>query len=229
MVGCGLFQLVDVQRSFAQPQYKIRFFDSDVTIDFEQDDIPEIVGGTWKRVNYATEDRSRGSDLGQRSDVWQFQAPRCRPVASLDQTFPGWHELTTCYKNLGWTLIDRTRIVPEAKEGEEPWAYIEVNLEKETGEKGYLLFSHFDAFGEPVEAPERWGSINSFIIRARNRMSQRVRANLFDSATYQTQVFLQSYNGFDEEVKEEVKEQYLEIREMMRERFKEKRESDPAE
>ena len=229
MIGCGLFQLVDVQRSLAQPQYKIRFFDSDVTIDFEQDDIPEFVGGTWKRVNYATEDRSRGSDLGQRSDVWQFQAPRCRPVASLDQTFPGWHELTTCYKNLGWTLIDRTRIVPEAKEGEEPWAYIEANLEKETGEKGYLLFSHFDAFGEPVEAPERWGSINSFLIRARNRMSQRVRANLFDGETYQTQVFLQSYNGFDEEVKEEVKEQYLEIREMMRERFKEKRAADSAE
>ena len=85
------------------------------------------------------------------------------------------------------------------------------------------VFSHFDAFGEPVEAPERWGSINSFFIRARNRLSRRVRANLFDGETYQTQVFLQSYNGFDEEVKEEAKQRYLEIREIWRQRFKEKR------
>jgi exosortase/archaeosortase family protein len=223
MIGCGLFQLVDVQRSLAQPQYRLRFFDTDVTVDFEQDDIPEFVGGTWKRVTYETEDRERGSDFGTRSDIWQFQAPRCRPTASLDQTFPGWHELTKCYRGIGWKLIDRTRYIPETKEGELPWAYIEATFEKETGEKGYLLFSHFDAEGEPVEAPARWGSINSFFIRARNRLSRRVRANLFDGETYQTQVFLQSYNGFDEEVKEEAKNRYLEIREIMRQRFKDKR------
>jgi hypothetical protein len=223
MIGCGLFQLVDVQRSLAQPQYRLRFFDTDVTVDFEQDDLPEFVGGTWKQEAYETEDRARGSDFGTRSDVWHFQAPRCRPTASLDQTFPGWHELTKCYRGIGWKLLDRTRFVPETKEGELPWAYIEATFEKETGEKGYLLFSHFDAEGEPVEAPARWGSINSFFIRARNRLSRRVRANLFDGETYQTQVFLQSYNGFDEEVKEEAKDRYLEIREFMRQRFKDKR------
>ena len=228
VVGCGLFQLVDVQRSLAQPQYKLRFFDTDVTVDFEQDDIPEFIGGTWKRVGYETEDRARGSDFGTRSDMWQFQAPRSRPVASLDQTFPGWHELTRCYQGLGWNLLERTHHTPEAKEGEEPWAYIIATFEKDTGEKGYLLFSHFDAFGQPVAAPEQWGTINSFFVRARNRLSRRIRANLFDGETYQTQVFLQSYNGFDDEVKEEAKQRYLEIRDVMRQRFKEKRAAEDA-
>jgi exosortase len=222
LVG-GLFQIVDVQRSLASPQYKVRFFDADVTVDFEESDLPTEIDETWKQVNYVSEDRSQGSDLGERSDVWQFRAPKCMAVASIDQTFPGWHELTTCYKNQGWNLVSRKRIDPEIAEGETPWPYIEAHFQKETGEKGYLLFSHFDAFGEPVDAPAKWGSINSFIIRARNRLSHRIRANLLQGEVYQTQVFLRSYNELDENLRAEIKDRYLKIRKIMLEKFKEKR------
>lgn len=228
MVGFGLFQLVDVQRSFAQPNLKFRFFDADVTVDYEENDVPQELEGNWKQVSYQTEDRTQGSDLGQRSDVWQFQAPRCLAAASIDQTFPGWHELTTCYKNQGWELQTRKRIAPEPKEGEIHWPYIEAHFVKNTGEKGYLLFSHFDAFGEPVDAPDKWGSLNSFIIRARNRFSHRIRANLFQGEIYQTQVFLRSFNRLDEDVQAEVNDRYLKLREIMRAKYKEKRLAEDA-
>jgi hypothetical protein len=195
-------------------------------LDYEEDDIPKEVDG-WKLVQYEVQDRSRGSDLGQRSDVWQFRSPTCAAVASLDQAFPGWHELTTCYKNQGWELKTRVRKNPGdvlgSEDGDDSWPYIEATFEKKTGEKGYLLFSHFDAFGEGVDAPEQWNSINSFFVRAQNRMSHRIRSSLLRGEVYQTQVFLTSYGDLDESVKQEVNERYLKIREQLRIRFKEKK------
>jgi hypothetical protein len=103
------------------------------------------------------------------------------------------------------------------------WPFIEATFEKKTGEKGYLLFSHFDAFGEGVDAPEQWNSINSFFVRAQNRMSHRIRSSLLRGEVYQTQVFLASFRDLDESVKQEVNERYLKIREQLRIRFKEKK------
>ncbi len=224
MILCGLWQLWDVQQSLASEDYKVRFFDADVTMDYSEDDVPEFLGEDWKKVYYESQDRSRSSDLGQRSDVWQFQSPRCQAVTSLDQTFPGWHELTTCYKNQGWNLVSRKWHEGDpVEEGGEPWAFIEARFEKNTGEKGYLLFSHFDAFGKPVEAPTHWGSLNSFFVRARNRLSNRIRATLFDGAVYQTQVFLQSYQPVTDDLKLEVRDRYKEVREIIRKKFLEKR------
>jgi exosortase/archaeosortase family protein len=228
MILFGAWQLFDVQKSFAQTdELLVRFFDDNVMVDFEKDDMPETVD-SWKQVNYEMEQRFIGSDLGQRSDVWQFRSPTCAAVVSLDQTFPGWHELTTCYKNQGWRLVEngRVRRFPseyiDAPEGEQ-WTYIEARFEKSTGEKGYLLFSHFDATGEGMNAPENWGTLNSFLIRARNRMSHRIRAQLFQGEAYQIQVFLTSFNDLPEELIKEVNLRYLEIREQIRKRFKERR------
>ncbi len=226
IVSMGVFQFADVRRSIAQTDLQVRFFDADVTLDYEEDDIPKEVDG-WKLVQYEVQDRSRGSDLGQRSDVWQFRSPTCAAVASLDQAFPGWHELTTCYKNQGWELKTRVRKNPSdvlgGDFGDDSWPFIEATFEKKTGEKGYLLFSHFDAFGEGVDAPEQWNSINSFFVRAQNRMSHRIRSSLLRGEVYQTQVFLTSYGDLDESIKQEVNERYLKIREQLRTRFKEKK------
>jgi hypothetical protein len=229
MVAFGMWQLTDVQRSFAETDdLLVRFFDNDVTVDFEKGDMPELVD-SWKQVRYEMQDRSIGSDLGQRSDVWQFESPNIPAVvASLDQTFPGWHELTTCYTNQGWKLVENGRVrkypsdLMDVPEGEQ-WSYIEAKFEKNTGEKGYLLFSHFDAFGEGMNAPENWGTLNSFLIRAKNRMSHRIRAQLFQGEAYQVQVFLTTFNDLDDEQIREVNLRYLEIREQIRQQFKEKR------
>jgi exosortase len=228
MVLFGAWQVFDVQKSFAQTDdLLVRFFDDNVMVDFGKDDMPENFD-TWEQVNYEMEQRFIGSDLGQRSDVWQFRSPTCAAVVSLDQTFPGWHELTTCYQNQGWKLVEngRARKYPselvDVPEGDQ-WTYIEAKFEKSTGEKGYLLFSHFDAMGEGMNAPENWGTLNSFLVRAKNRMSHRIRAQLFQGEAYQIQVFLTSFNDLDEELIKEVNLRYLEIREQIRERFRERR------
>ena len=164
IIALGLFQAFDAYRSWSQPEITRRFFDSDMIVDFEKQDMPVTIG-KWKQVDYRPANRHNGADHGQRSDTWQYRSPAysCSAIASLDQPFPGWHELTTCYRNQGWTLTKRKKIVPEAKEGEEAWPYIEASFKKDTGEKGYLVFSLFNSFGGGVNAPQRFGDFEWFL------------------------------------------------------------------
>ena len=216
----GVWQMTDVARAFAQPNLKVRFFDADITQAMEENDLPKQVQN-WTQCDdsYKVEQRDHGSDLGRRSDVWQFRAPRCSAIVSFDQTFPGWHELTTCYRNSGWELTDRVVVKPEVAEGEESWHYVEAKFRKRTGERGYLLFSHFNGAGEPEKAPINIGTLESFLTRAKNRLGNRVRRSLFSSETYQVQAMLQHYGDLNPEVAEEARERYLEMREILRKRF----------
>ncbi len=216
----GVLQLWDVRNSYAKSGFAPRFFNRDVTIDYQKDDLPERLGN-WEQLKYDSVDRTRGSDLGQRSDNWIFQGPRSLAITSIDQTFPGWHELTTCYKNQGWQV--RSRQVASHDKGEEAsnWPFVVVHLTKNTGERGYLLFSLFDSQGQPVDPP--MDSFNAFIVRVQNRLSNRIRATLFDGEAYQTQLFMQSFNEFDEDIQEEAKERYLQAREIFRDKFVERR------
>ena len=233
LVVCGLmllggaWQLVDVWRSLFMQQRQVQFFQSIISEPFEMGDLPPEIDG-WPLAEdepYVSTDRESGSDLGLHSDTWNYIAPRqFRMVVSLDQTFPGWHELTACYVNGGWTLSNRKRIVVPGTEGtEDEWAYVQAEFTKNTGEKAFLVFSLFDAFGEPYEPPKKWGTIEYFVSGIRNRMSHRIRAQLFRGETFQSQAFVNSFSEFSEEQKKAITDRYLKLREQMRKKFIERR------
>lgn len=235
MVVAGLWQIRDVRASMrAKESLSVRAFDGDVTVEFEEGDVPKQLEN-WTRVGFNTEERSRGSDFGERSDVWQYRAPTCTAIAALDQTFPGWHELTTCYRNNGWTVTNRKALSPAKALGIDPseaddndWGLIEVTMKKPTGEQAYLLFSHFDSFGKGLAVPQNWGTINGFVTRVLNRLSHRIRATLLQGEAYQVQVLLRSYNEFDPSVVAEARKRYLKLRSEVRNRFLEKASSPEA-
>jgi len=237
MVVAGIWQFTDVLacKRRAADNLSVQVFNGDVTVEFSEGDIPKEIDN-WTRVAFQTNMRNIGSDFGERSDVWQYRAPRCSATASLDQTFPGWHELTTCYTNTGWKIVSRKALSIEEAEGlersddasDDGWDMIEVKMEKPTGEHGYLLFSHFDSFGQGLAVPRKWGTINGFITRVMNRLSHRIRATLIQSEAYQVQVFLTSYNDFDESITAEARARYVKIREEVRTRFLQKLEQPEA-
>jgi exosortase len=222
---CGVVQVGQVGKALANPNIKIHFFDPNVTIPFEEGDIPNEIAN-WQKVDYKKEIRNRSADFGLRSDGWQFRAPRCSPYVSFDQPFPAWHELTTCYKNAGWKLIKRSRVESNSKtvsqSGERPWPYIEATFKKETGEHAYLLFSFFDAQGDALNAPATWGGVGSYFMRLRGRMAHQWRSKLFQSECYQNQVFVQTNGPISDDLRTEVRDRYLAIREIIRQRFLEK-------
>ena len=218
----GLFQLTDVARGF-QSTRTVQFFDADITQPMEEGDLPKQFQN-WTRLEverggYTFNTRDHGSDLGRRSDTWQYRAPNCNAIVSFDQTFPGWHELTTCYRNSGWKLAGRTVLKPSNATEEESWDIVEATFEKNTGEKGYLLFSHFNGAGEPERAPVNVGTLESILVRAKNRLSNRLRRSLFSSETYQVQVWVQHYVELDDGVKAEIESRFVEAREKLRQKF----------
>ena len=109
---------------------------------------------------------------------------------SLDQPFPGWHELSVCYTNQGWRLLERKRVDATSTADGQAWPYVEITFENDLGEFGYLLFSFFDVEGQPFDAPEDWDTMTSLYYRIQNRLSSRLREQIFQSETYQAQVFV---------------------------------------
>jgi exosortase len=241
MLVFGAFQLSDVVRSLRHPEYRVRFFDSNQIIDVAADCLPTTIESTadgknyeWRSIRHEREDRTRGSDLGQRSDLWTFVSRTGMAAQiSLDQPFPGWHELTTCYKNVGWQIASMRRKFSEPitmENGETAeWTYVEVGLENtDSLQHGWLMFCFCDRNGEPVEAPIEWDGLRSFIERAKNRLSYRIRSNLFRGQSYQMQVFVPSLKPLNEEQKEEVRNQFFEIRKMLRSALLKYRETDAS-
>ncbi len=233
----GSMQFLDFARSLSQPSKVIRAFSSNVIIDLDEyaisrqieSSIPADEANTedreflWLRGPYDREDRTRGSDFGQRSDSWQFKSRQgLRSKVSLDQTFPGWHELTTCYRNIGWRILPGARekisTTIEIDGKEVDWSYIECDMEDPTtGQAGFLLFCFVDAEGQPISAPIEWGKLRSFVERAKNRMFHSLRSTLFQGEAYQMQIFIQNPSELRQTTKEEIRSQFLQIRKELRE------------
>ena len=224
LVG-GLWAMVDISNTLFSDK-RIRFFASNVVFPLSEDSMP-LTLDEWNRVNYDSDTRSRGSDLGEQSDSWVYQSAKSRflAYASFDQAFPGWHELTTCYGNDGWELKRRDRrgggdeVESNIPDEVNEWPYVEAYFEKPTGEKGYLLFSLFDGFGEGFVPPRTWGSLEHLMSGARNRLGEKTRARLFQSAGYQTQVFVQGYGTLTKQKRDEITRHYLKLRSQMKEEF----------
>ncbi len=223
LVAGGLWAMVDIASSF-NSQKRITFFSNqEVIYPIGKDSMPETVKD-WTQVDYQASERDAASDLGEHSELWNFRSPnRFFAFTSFDQTFPGWHELTRCYRNAGWILEDRIWKAWEepTQEGETPksWPYIEAHLSKPTGERGIVLFSLFDGEGEGYQPPREWSFLNYVISGARNRLGNRTRARLFQSEAYQTQVFVYGYGDITPAFRDEITDRYLEIREIMRREF----------
>jgi len=219
----GLWQLTDVFRGL-QATHKVQVFDADITQPMAENDLPKQLDN-WVRVEkggYISDLRDRGSDLGRRSDSWRYRASSCNASISLDQTFPGWHELTTCYRNSNWKLVDRIVLKPKAVEGEPEWDIVKATFTKDTGQRGYLLFSHFNGAGVPEVAPVNIDSIQAILVKIKNRLSNRIRGSLFSSETYQVQVFVEHYSELSEATEKEITDRYITARKLLREKFLER-------
>ena len=221
----GMLALWDIKNCYQAPEHaSLNFFSTKVVFPLKETSLPEQIED-WKQVpnGYKSDDRSRGSDFGEKSDSWTYMSPnRFFALASFDQAFPGWHELTTCYRNTGWkmTTRDKREFDFDGPNGEKiSWPYIEAHFEKDTGERGMLVFSLFDSFGEPFDPPKEWNAIAHLLHGATGRLGSRIRARLFSNSAYQTQVFVRGYGDISPDVRDEVTDRYLTIREIMRQEF----------
>ncbi len=210
IASCGI-QCYDVSESWGRQRRVIDFFRGAPPLGMMPSDGPDNLLG-WPRTEYIQTNRERGNDdLGQRSDMWYYEAPFGEVTASFDQMFPGWHELTRCYHSVGWTAQQRT---VDMDESSDRWPFVTVQLQRDR-EFGFLIFSLINRSGTPLTPP---GDFNYWTIlreRLAGRITPAVRGAIFGISAYQVQVFVPSYKPLSEAEMEQTKERFLAVREIL--------------
>ncbi|MEO8269888.1 MAG: exosortase U [Aureliella sp.] len=208
---CFGIQAYDASESWGKQRHVIDFFRDEPLIELAAGDAPQQCAG-WKQTKYAQEIRARGNDdLGERSDLWFYSTTFGLATVSFDQMFPGWHELTRCYRNAGWTPDKRTVIEAQDADG---WPIVIVEMTR-NNEYGYLVFSLVDRSGKPLQPPGEYSYWTILQERIRARLTPAVRGALFSTVAYQMQAFVSSYAPLPDAAQAEVLDQFKTMRKLL--------------
>lgn len=223
-VLCFLYFFPTIYTALTTSGYNFMGSSSNV-IRIDNQWVPQKVGD-WRLIDSSVMTRKIGSDLGQRSNTWIYTNGNVKVTFGFDQAFPGWHELTTCYKNsaIGWKVSKDQPRIRNQEDGQDGNSWIEVGLNSPTtGGYGVLLFGHDSSSGKPLDAPEDWSFFTSTWRRLMNRLSPQVRGQLFSGVAYQSQLF-STYGRFPgKKHKKELRNLYNELRRSVQTRLSQKR------
>jgi len=107
--------------------------------------LPEEIDG-WKLVSESKpKPNTAAYEDGVHSHIWKLQKGGMQSIISLDYPFFGYHDVTVCYRNSGWT-IDETKLLQATSEN----AFIphmEIMLARPGGTKALLFYSTVDEGG----------------------------------------------------------------------------------
>ncbi|MBX9654273.1 exosortase U [bacterium] len=159
----------------------------------------KLLGST--RLGYEKEDRTFNHINGEHSQMWSYAFNnKYKGNVSLDYTFTGWHELTICYVNNGWTVTNKT-IDGTVEEGKIKDPYLRVEMVMpHTGQHGYLLFCMFDENGKRIDPP-KGREEKLFRQRLDNiyaKITGKEIAGGMTIPTYQVQLFIPTYGELTE-------------------------------
>jgi hypothetical protein len=162
-------------------------------------------------IGFKMDQREHEDIFGEFSKVYEFRDEKGHTyLVSCDFPFSqGWHELTVCYKGIGWQVRDRKSRELSADNGE-TWTSIEAVLAKPDGQHGFVTWAIFDEDGQPVSPP--LGRLRDQIWRLLVRRSPLIPGRTL----FQVQVFTQSASKLTEEQKRHASKLLDEVRGRMR-------------
>jgi exosortase len=167
-------------------------------------------GLAWERLDFqVAPERARDDKLGQFSRSWRYRMSGMdEPVIfSLDYTFYNWHDLTVCYRMNGWRMEETNERTVPLPNGDFD-VYIEARFRRvEDGQNGYLLFSLVDEVGKVQAARPHESMLNNRIRRLKEALERRPT-----EIRFQTQVFVTSYNSFNSQERDRIREFFLKSR-----------------
>lgn len=186
---------------------------------FSKTDLPEKLD-EWVQAGYTTDTRSLSSSFGQYSNTWSYRHDDQPVHISCDHVFRGWHHLETCYIGNGWAVEKRRVVTDETAGDDDPWPIVEVEFSRPTGERSLLAYSFFDAAGQTVTPPEASASA-ALIDRILRRSAIQLQG--FTSATYQTQVFVETPGKLEQDQRDDIHRKHRQTRELLRAAYKSRR------
>lgn len=129
---------------------------------FIRSDLPATVAG-WTQVEYTEDPRDQTRELGVFRQVWAYRLDdRRQCFVAAAYPFVGWHDLTICYANQGWNILDCVQRQGGSTPALELGPFVDVEMVRPDGERGYLLFSDADQAGDlehPSNLPVTWRRI----------------------------------------------------------------------
>lgn len=108
---------------------------------------PKLEG--WQLEGYEVVDRGKESIMAEKSYTWKLKNGKLTAIVSLDGPYNSWHDLSECYRGLGWKTSLKQRFEPTDKElfGA---GHSELTMSKLSGEQGFILFATMDRDGNEV-------------------------------------------------------------------------------
>ena len=175
----------------------------------EQQEIGDAKPVNWNIKSIELKKREHNSDWGTYSNFWMANSDKIKNITlSCDYPFFAFHELSGCYRGSGWKINSRT-INTEANE----IPFVEVEMTRNTVEKGFLMFSLIDRFGTPV--PIETADINrsNILQRAINSFNRRLFRNYGPGTqSFQFQSFHSSNRELTDSQKEEIRQLFIHSR-----------------
>ena len=161
-------------------------------------------------LNFETEQRDVSSQFGEYSNKWTVTDDSRNILHSLDHSFDGWHNLTICYRSIGWRM--EKMVHRDHETSGENWPVVYAEFVKPSGEHAYLCFSLFTTAGEFV-APEGEAGITQ-------GLTARLRQLRLDTQqTVQIQTLTSSLVALDQSTLDKLVEDHLTVRTELRKRI----------
>jgi exosortase len=111
--------------------------------------------GDLQRSDFQHYERDRDNILGNYSRTFEYRDSHGESyLVSCD--FPylgGWHELTVCYRGIGWELASRSTPTDQPAKDGKPWPRLEADFTKPDGSRAYLTACAFNEYGQPIDLP----------------------------------------------------------------------------
>jgi len=170
----------------------------------------------WKLLDVQTEAREFSSLWGTYSFVWRLEYHDTMVIMSLDYPFDKWHDVKVCYGNLGWKLEAEGLLMPESYKN---WGASETEMSLPTGDYGFILCSHCDHMGKPVQpkpTAHQFDMVMYYLHPKQWTAPYGISVDRNQNTFYQTQVMVTAAFPLDEPTKNEIREMYGEFREQTR-------------
>ncbi len=164
--------------------------------------VPQEVGG-WKRSEDADKLIAQPEIEGKQSHVWAYRQGNMVAIVAIDYPFAGFHDLTVCYRNAGWTIQKST--VKMEQEATQQGCYTTVDIAR-VNEWGTLYFAAVGEDGQWATPPKLTASE-----RLKDRLGHMGRPD-WNACTYQVQAWVHAYEPITEPQQAQLGELFLAVR-----------------
>ena len=190
-------------------------------------DLPQSIG-PWELQEFEAVSRGEDVILANQSYIWTYKNGNVELLVSVDGPWEFWHDISYCYRGVGWNtdVIQKFDLQPAGKQPTSgPLNHTRIELSRNSGEKGVVLFTQNDLDGNEVQPNILGGTISLELIKlnAMQRFRSLMGENFkFDPASRQyklplttIQVFCGNANGLNEAQLAEIEKFYFEVRRLL--------------